>query len=159
MAAGAPAKAAGQLGDHDRPSSARSRPKAWSIEPDARSAPEGLAGLIKLHRQPGPSAARWPRRSSAEMIDRAAKVRPRPSSSKKGLTQVSDERRVGVACCPGDIRGQALQGGGGSSRAARKSSWAFSWARSCKSTKGQANPKLVNQLIRNNAGLGTGFRN
>ncbi|MBU4278429.1 MAG: Asp-tRNA(Asn)/Glu-tRNA(Gln) amidotransferase subunit GatB [Proteobacteria bacterium] len=138
VAAGAPAKAAANWVTSDLIGALKAQGLEISHTPIS---PEGLAGLIKLI-EAGTISGKMAKEVFAEMMtggqDAEAIVK------KKGLTQVSDEGELEsllqeiFAANPAEV--EAFQGG-------KKKLMGFFVGQVMQKTKGQANPKLVNQLI------------
>jgi aspartyl-tRNA(Asn)/glutamyl-tRNA(Gln) amidotransferase subunit B len=138
VAAGAPAKAAANWVTSDLLGAL----KAQNLEIEQSPlAPAGLAGLIKLI-EAGTISGKMAKEVFAEMLstgkDAEAVVKA------KGLAQVSDEGELATllqeifAANPAEV--EAFKGG-------KKKLMGFFVGQVMQKTKGQANPKLVNQLI------------
>jgi len=138
VAAGAPAKTAANWVSSDLIGALKAQGLEIGQTPIS---PEGLAGLIKLI-EAGTISGKMAKEVFAEMMtggeDAEAIVK------KKGLTQVSDEGELEgllqeiFAANPAEV--EAFQGG-------KKKLMGFFVGQVMQKTKGQANPKLVNQLI------------
>ncbi|MFH2125287.1 MAG: Asp-tRNA(Asn)/Glu-tRNA(Gln) amidotransferase subunit GatB [Pseudomonadota bacterium] len=138
VAAGAPAKAAANWVTSDLVGAL----KAQSLEiGQTPISPEGLAGLIKLI-EAGTISGKMAKEVFADMMGTGEAAEA--IVKKKGLTQVSDEGELEsmlqeiFAANPAEV--EAFKGG-------KKKLMGFFVGQVMQKTKGQANPKLVNQLI------------
>lgn len=138
VAAGAPAKAAANWVTSDLVGALKAQGLEIGQTPIS---PEGLAGLIKLI-EAGTISGKMAKEVFAEMMTGGEQAEA--IVEKKGLTQVSDEGELEsllqeiFAANPAEV--EAFKGG-------KKKLMGFFVGQVMQKTKGQANPKLVNQLI------------
>lgn len=138
VAAGAPAKTAANWVSSDLIGALKAQGLEIGQTPIS---PEGLAGLIKLI-EAGTISGKMAKEVFAEMMTSGEEAEA--IVKKKGLTQVSDEGELEgllqeiFAANPAEV--EAFKGG-------KKKLMGFFVGQVMQKTKGQANPKLVNQLI------------